>query len=251
MAINLNDNIAVLGAKPTDARYLDNLLPYASVGAAESAIAANKRYTGLTVNVGGDEYWFKDGIINGDLVQKSLGGTSNLSGATNGLSLFSGGTHIGLGGGLIDVTNITISGTTSLIFTDTRATKTGIEYGGDYETDFVARSLVTAQYVTGYTQSASNTLSVCNVNATYTATTLNDFIGVSGATCIFLPAVPKACQRITVADIEGDALTNSIEVNGNGICINGASLATINTDYGSMTFINNNVSGWSAVAFIN
>jgi len=131
MAINLNDNIAVLGAKPTDARYLDNLTPYASVGAAETAIAANKRYTGLTVNIDGEEYWFKDGIENGDLVQKALGGTSNLSGATNGLSLVCSNTYVALGGALSQ--NTAICGAYSLSL-------------GDYVSGLTAISAVTPTF---------------------------------------------------------------------------------------------------------
>ena len=176
-------------------------------------------------------------------------GQTGAIGANNGLSRE--GNNIVLGGPLTGVTEITMSGATSLTFTDTRTTTCGILYGGDYEDDFVPRSLVTAQYVTGYTQDVSNTVAVCNVNTAYTATTENDFIGVSGATSVWLPLSPKACQRITVADIEGDALTNMIVICGNGIDINGSPTATINTNYGSMTFINNNISGWSAVAFIN
>ncbi len=98
--------------------------------------------------------------------------------------------------------------------------------------------------------SASNTVAVCNVYVNYTATTTNDFIGVSGATSINLPSNPRACQRMIVADICGDALSSPITVIGNGLCINGDSSATINTDYGSMTLINNGIF-WSAVAFIN
>jgi len=105
MAINLNDNIAVLGAKPTDARYLDNLTPYADVNAVNTAIAANKRYTGLTVNVGGVEYWYKDGILDGNLVQKESNiATVGLTGATNGLTKV--GQDVILGGALTGSTEI-------------------------------------------------------------------------------------------------------------------------------------------------
>jgi len=108
--------------------------------------------------------------------------------------------------------------------------------------------------ITGITQSAitynSNTVNVCNVTTTYSANTTNDFIGVSGATLIYLPQSPKPCQRISIADIKGDALGNNITICSEGMAINGNSTATINTDYGSITFINNGYS-WSAVAFIN
>ena len=84
----------------------------------------------------------------------------------------------------------------------------------------------------------------------FVCSTTNDFIGVSGATEVWLPSTPKACQRIIVADICGNALVNNICIIGNGLCINGNDGATINTEYGAMTFINNGYS-WSAVAFIN
>src|SRR5690606_34227602 len=139
--------------------------------------------------------------------------------------------------------------TFSLTFSDNP-----IEYAADYSADYNARSIPDVDFVTGYTQSAvtqsSNTVNVCNVIANYSATTTNDFIGVSGATLIYLPQSPKPCQRISVADIKGVALTNNIIVCSEGKLINGNPTATINTDYGSITFINNGFA-WSAVAFIN
>lgn len=314
MAILINDNYNLSSNKPFDARYLNISTPWASLSAATTGIPTY-RYSGLTVNIAGEEYWWKDGLGDGDLVQKSLGGTSNLTGATNGLSLFNGGTFIGLGGTLTG--NTTIDGahtfnigsnitplTNACINADTfyvtygnvsggqcygwynanassgnqinwigdtgnviiemnnesglklynSQTPTGAIYNADYSAGYIARSIPDVGYVTGYTQSAitgsSNTVSVCNVYGNYTATTTNDFIGVSGATDIYLPPTPKPCQRITVSDICGNALSTAINVWGNGNCINGDSGATINTDYGSMTFINNGYF-WSAVAFIN
>jgi hypothetical protein len=105
-------------------------------------------------------------------------------------------------------------------------------------------------YVDEAVTGGSNTVNVCNVTSNYIATTTDDFIGVSGATSVSLPPSPKACQRITVVDIAGDALSAPITVVGNGLCINGDDNATINTEYGSITFINNGIF-WSAVAFIN
>jgi hypothetical protein len=139
-----------------------------------------------------------------------------------------------------------VNGGGGATFTDGGLVKSGIIYADDYEDEFIARSLVTAQYVTGN----SNTVNVCNVTSNYIATTTDDFIGVSGATSVSLPPSPKACQRITVVDIAGDALSAPITVVGNGLCINGDDNATINTEYGSITFINNGIF-WSAVAFIN
>jgi len=69
MAILLNDNLDVAANKPTDFRYG----PYATVQAALDAIPPFKRYVGLTVAVGTGavvEYWFRDGILDANLIEK-------------------------------------------------------------------------------------------------------------------------------------------------------------------------------------
>ena len=247
MAIVLSDNIQVNAPKPIDSRYSNNLVPYSDVSIANAAIVSGVRYTGLTINVGGNEYWYKNGITDPDLIIK-LGGGSAITGATNGLSIAN--NNITFGGELTGITTITAIDTTSLTFTDNRTTPVGIQYAADYSTGFTDNSLVSKLYVdTGITGS-SNIVGVCNVYVNYTATTSSDFIGVSGATEIWLPVAPKACQRITVVDICGNALSAAITVWGNGKCIIGNSYSTINTDYGSTTFVNNGYF-WSAVAFIN
>lgn len=71
MAILLNDNLDIAAVKPTDNRYG----PYATVSAANSAISGTRRYIGLTVGIvtGGtvEEYWYKSGISDPDLVTKT------------------------------------------------------------------------------------------------------------------------------------------------------------------------------------
>ena len=137
------------------------------------------------------------------------------------------------------------------VFCDNSSGKDGLKYAACISTGFTSDcSVVDKGYVDNATAEISNTVAVCNVTANYTATTTNDFIGVSGATDIYLPATPKQNQRIIVADICGNALASNITIYGNGLCINGNGGATINTDYGAMTFINNGYA-WSAVAFIN
>jgi len=128
----------------------------------------------------------------------------------------------------------------------------GFEYGGEYESNFCPRSLITKQYVDNAVTGSSNAVSVCIVSTNYTATPDSAFVGVTGNTiiCVSLPASPKLGQRISVADVCNNALINSICVLGNGKCVNGSSFATINTDFGSITFINNGFT-WSAVSFIN
>lgn len=62
MAIPLNDNTRILAPKPSDPRYFapDNT-PWASIVAAEAGLPLTERHEGLTVNIAGVEYWWKDG----------------------------------------------------------------------------------------------------------------------------------------------------------------------------------------------
>lgn len=72
MSIALNDNLRILVAKPNDERFG----PYANSNTALTSISEAYRYKGLTVGVleNGNvvEYWFKDGVTDGDLEPKSL-----------------------------------------------------------------------------------------------------------------------------------------------------------------------------------
>src|ERR1035437_3850373 len=98
MAIILNDNLKINAGKPIDSRYLTTgNTVYSSTGATNSAIPVPLRYTGLTVNVLGTEYWYKTGVSNINLIQKKydtvLPTGSFVTGATN-IGYFSGHTSI-------------------------------------------------------------------------------------------------------------------------------------------------------------
>jgi len=88
MSIKLGDNIEITGPQPNDARYLNVNVPWASTGETNAALlggVGGVRYTGLTVNIAGTEYWYKNGIEDADLIEKeSGGGTLNMSGSTVG-----------------------------------------------------------------------------------------------------------------------------------------------------------------------
>ena len=76
MAISLNDNILTNAPKPSDSRYGN----FASVPEALASVGSGIRYQGLTLGIlsGGsvEDYWFKDGIADVNLVIK----TPDLSG---------------------------------------------------------------------------------------------------------------------------------------------------------------------------
>jgi hypothetical protein len=86
MSIQLSDNIRVGQQLPLESKYFNGTVPYTDIAQAESLITIGLRHRGLTVNIAGVEYWFKDGINNGDLVEKTAGGGVNrdiLSVSTN------------------------------------------------------------------------------------------------------------------------------------------------------------------------
>jgi hypothetical protein len=73
--IQLTDNLRINKNAPVD----DRMGVFASLAEALSTIASDRRYLGLSVIInsgdGAHEYWFKDGILNADLIIKSTGGT--------------------------------------------------------------------------------------------------------------------------------------------------------------------------------
>jgi hypothetical protein len=90
MAISLGDNIKLSLGLPNDARYFSTTTnkPWTSCSDVTTNLAGGAggvRYTGLTVNINGVEHWFKDGIEDSDLVEKTSGGGNgqlNWSGST-------------------------------------------------------------------------------------------------------------------------------------------------------------------------
>ena len=85
MAIILNDNIKINAGKPNDVRYLTTgNTVYLSTDDTNTTIPVPERYTGLTVNILGEEYWYKTGVTDNDLIPKfTLGEFDGITGATN------------------------------------------------------------------------------------------------------------------------------------------------------------------------
>ena len=125
-----------------------------------------------------------------------------------------------------------------------------LRYGADYSLCFIDDSLVDKRFVVNRVYDNSNVVNVNNIGNVYTTTRNDDFIGVDGATCVFLYDMPVVGQRVIIADICGNALLDPITIDGNGIEINDAACSMINTNYGSITYIYNGIK-WNAIGFIN
>lgn len=103
MAIQYNENIKIAAPAPLDKRYLSirtrcgTQLPYSACTEVNTTIISSERYTGLTVNILGTEYWYKDGILDNCLIEKKydtvIPQSDFITGATN-LGFFSGYTGV-------------------------------------------------------------------------------------------------------------------------------------------------------------
>ena len=143
---------------------------------------------------------------------------------------------------------ITLTNKCSSALKTVNLTCNALMYGNDYCSVYTDRTLVDR----GYVSSVSNVLNVCIVGTTYTTLRNDDLIGVSGlsSNLIYLYSSPVLGQRVSVVDVCGCALIDPITIHGNGKPINDGVCATINTDYGSVTFVYNGIF-WSAIAFVN
>ena len=72
MAIKVSDSIRVGQQKPLEDKYFNELVPYTSINQVNTLVLKSERYIGLTVNINGEEYWYKDGIEDENLVLKSI-----------------------------------------------------------------------------------------------------------------------------------------------------------------------------------
>jgi len=72
-SLELPFGVKVLNPKPADAKYDNEGVPYVNTAAAIAAIPAAIRHRGLTVNINGEEYWWKTGTADGDLIVKTAG----------------------------------------------------------------------------------------------------------------------------------------------------------------------------------
>ncbi|MEJ7644283.1 MAG: hypothetical protein WKF87_06790 [Chryseolinea sp.] len=100
---SLQDNIRIEAGKPIDDRYVKGTVPYTDVADVNATIVLSRRHKGLTVLIGEEEYWYKAGITNGDLIVKAAD-TGETYTFENGLE--ENGGVVTLGGILSDMTVI-------------------------------------------------------------------------------------------------------------------------------------------------
>jgi hypothetical protein len=73
MATTTNDNFRIEAGKHVDDRYTKLGVPYADAAEVNATIVISRRYKGLTVLIVDQEYWYRDGITDTDLILKTTG----------------------------------------------------------------------------------------------------------------------------------------------------------------------------------
>jgi hypothetical protein len=151
-------------------------------------------------------------------------------------------------------TGLTISNKNSSVIKSVNLGVSGLTYGACYHSCYTDRSLIDREYMCIQMCETSNVINVVSppVGTTYYVGRYDDLIPVSGISTnqIYFYPTPVLGQRISVVDICGNALADPITVNGYGKNINDGACSTINTDFGSVTFVYNGIF-WSAIAFVN
>lgn len=94
MSQQINDNFKLNAGKPLEFKYFNSYNePYNSVAEANSLIPIPERHVGLTVNINSIEYWYKNGVLDTDLIEKKydtlVASSDYVTGATN-VGYFSG-----------------------------------------------------------------------------------------------------------------------------------------------------------------
>lgn len=91
MSIVVNDSLQSNSPKSLDNKYLKNgVTPYADTTDANTSIDSAYRSVGLTILIGNIEYWYKTGILNANLIPKSVSSVSSplvLDASTNNISI--------------------------------------------------------------------------------------------------------------------------------------------------------------------
>jgi hypothetical protein len=103
MSIQYQENIRIAAPTPLDRKYYSSRkvsgvqVPYSATTEVNLVLTTSERFEGLTVNVNGTEYWYKDGILDVNLIEKKYDSTipegDFVTGGTN-LGFFSGKTGI-------------------------------------------------------------------------------------------------------------------------------------------------------------
>lgn len=184
-------------------------------------------------------------LLDDSRFRQDSGSTLSLSGTTkiSGLQLYGGGSYIPFDvSGAVEGYALIYSGT-SIIFSDISGSS-GTTWGG------ITGTLSAQTDLQNALDAKADIITITAITTTYTASTSVNYITSSGSTCVFMNPSPSCGDLVTVVDIEGCAGTNNIEINGNGNCINGDSIAMVSTDRGSATFLYDN-SSWIVTAFVN
>ena len=157
MSIQRNDSLFFAAPKSGDSRYDNDGAGYANVSAVNVAIISSYRFIGLTVNVQGVEYWYRDGILDGDLIEKELGNSLQNISDSSGNNLLVGGNNSG---------SVTLTGNSSDTNADFIVVPQGtgtFKLGGNHQAnitdddDVITKGFADANYSSSVSAAGANT----------------------------------------------------------------------------------------------
>jgi len=261
MAIVYNDNLGIKTNKPVDDRYLYISRPWVSIAEVNSTIPESYRYSGLTVNIQGNEYWYKNGLGNLDLIEKTSGSISGGTINDGGNGLTKVGDTLILGGTITGNTTLLLNNGVNLIFSGDSSNLNRYSYKQEYTSDFSstynARSIPDVAFVTGNTGNVKNNkydFLVVTGNTSISADTYVVLVNnsTSNEITLTLTNTPFNGQAYKIKDITGNASNYNIIITTSGANIDGESTAVINTNYGAIQIAYyQTFDEWYTLGFVN
>jgi hypothetical protein len=234
MAIILSDNLKINAPKPVDSRYINITTPWTGTTQVNATIPIGERYPGLTVDISGVEYWYQTSgdVTSGNLTIKDSGiASTGITTAINGLTKI--GNAVRLGG--------TLTGST--VFTDSRVTPIGLQYGSDYSPNFTLTSLADWQSVATVRPTGQT------VGFTLSLPMLGEAVVVTSATPVNVTIPTNASVAFPIGSIitiqQGGAGTVTA-VGASGVTVNGVVLSTTK-QYAFVQYWKTAVNTWSVI----
>ena len=194
------------------------------------------------------------GIANANNGLTKVGNTVILGGALTGTTTINGGTTL-----RINVTNLELSGNTAINLTGEVTLETPPPAGVPLVDAVLVWNSSDKQIKTvsgAALGDKNNVYSNTLISSSQSLTTGSSYVilvdTTGGPINVCLPATPVEGEAFKIKDVCNTALLNNITVVGNGACIDGASIALINTDFGALELMyTTSPNGWYTLGFVN
>lgn len=248
MSIQRNDSLLIAAPKDVDSRYDNDGSHFTSVSEANAGINAAFRYQGLTVGIlsGGvvTEYWYRDGVADVDLIQKTSG--SSLSNILDNDIVSPGSVIIGAGktsGGNVNI-SLDVLETNAGIVINTKGTGTISASPGHTSNISADHDLITKLYFDNNAPAGSNPAGLntqlqfnnagsfgASSSLTFGSDVLNAAGVQIGSGIGAYSALRLGSSSLNVINAQGSAADVLVAVGGDSVSSNGAYMILSGTSH--------------------